>query len=745
MSSEWVPLARSADLGRGIREQTYVDHVMGVRNRMTRYWSDVTAHIQGTVANPVGAADDHDFGKLLPENQAVLRLAQRNQHLPVNHVDAGVAKVMQEGQFLHALLIYAHHQGLPDLADVEVDDRNKWLRDMREIAEGQTVKTRIYGWLPEGIQLHERLCCRPLCKTNEPVHSQMEIRMMFSCLVDADHTDAQEHEGIRVPDGIALDPAARLERLNRYVESLFIKTSGETDPAIRMRAVLRRKLFETLRDTDSTSLAACNAPVGSGKTTAVLANLLNTAMKEKSRRVFIVAPYTAIIDQTVDVLRSALVGKGEDMEKVIAAHHHRVEFSNSVNRRYAFGWHAPFIVATAVQFFETLASNHPGALRKLHNLPGSVIFIDEAHAALPPHLWLIAWKWLEELSMRWGCRVVLGSGSLVRYWEIPGFLKAAMSQGVVDIVPEALQDRLARFEEKRVEFRYKKEALTVEALIDWIYSQRGPRLCIVNTVQAAAVIARRLADLKGRSSVEHMSTALAPIDRAKVLARIRERLKNPEDDEWVLVSTSCLEAGVDLSFPVGFRELTSLTSIVQTGGRVSRNGETQGAILWVFRLLHDRWIPEHRGLKVAAEISTDIFSQGLFSGETATKAVRLELMMERSRLKSQADEIMKAEKNGRFPKVVKLFQVINEDTVTAVINQEVADLIAAGEFVTPTEIMQHSVSITTSRLRQNSLGRKNELIAKGLKPLLGDNAKGQLFRWTLEYDDFLGYMTGVVS
>src|SRR5205823_1999425 len=96
--------------------------------------------------------------------------------------------------------------------------------------------------------------------------------------------------------------------------------------------------------------------------------------------------------------RKSLLWPGEDPADVVAAHHHRVQFDAKDARLYAFLWHAPVVVTTAVQFFETLASNHPSALRKLHQLPGSAIFIDEAHAALPAHLWPVAWKWLRELA-----------------------------------------------------------------------------------------------------------------------------------------------------------------------------------------------------------------------------------------------------------------------------------------------------------------------------------------------------------
>ena len=134
-------------------------------------------------------------------------------------------------------------------------------------------------------------------------------------------------------------------------------------------------------------MVACEGPVGLGKTTAVTAHLLRRAIKNGLRHLIIVAPYTNIISQTAKVLRRALTLSGESPEEVVAEHHHRADFSGRADRELAVLWRAPVILTTAVQFFETLASNHPGQLRKLHELPGSGIFLDEAHAALPARLW----------------------------------------------------------------------------------------------------------------------------------------------------------------------------------------------------------------------------------------------------------------------------------------------------------------------------------------------------------------------
>ena len=155
-------------------------------------------------------------------------------------------------------------------------------------------------------------------------------------------------------------------------------------------------------------MLACDSPVGSRKTTAIMAHLLKVAKHKHLRRVIVVLPFTNIIDQSVDVYRKALVTSDEDATEIVAAHHHKAEFDDPPSRQFAYLWHAPVVVTTAVQFFETLAAGKPAALRKLHEVPGSAIFIDESHTALPTHLWPQAWKWLRELRLELSRRVWLG-------------------------------------------------------------------------------------------------------------------------------------------------------------------------------------------------------------------------------------------------------------------------------------------------------------------------------------------------
>jgi CRISPR-associated endonuclease/helicase Cas3 len=269
--------------------------------------------------------------------------------------------------------------------------------------------------------------------------------------------------------------------------------------------------------------------------------------KPELRHIIVVLPYTNIITQSVETYRKALVLDGERPEDVVAEHHHRADFADLELRQLATLWKAPVIVTTAVQFFETIGSNHPAQLRKLHELAGSAVFVDEMHAAIPSHLWPQMWRWLETWTRDWGGHLVLASGSLPRFWELAEYkdLIRANDQRSMPEVPD-----------------------------------------LVNTVQTAAVIAQAMH--KSGHDVLHLSTALAPVHRDLIVERIKRRLQGRTED-WALVATSCVEAGMNFSFRTGFRERASTASLIQIGGRVSRGDEFEDAEVWDILFLDDRF------------------------------------------------------------------------------------------------------------------------------------------------------------
>jgi CRISPR-associated endonuclease/helicase Cas3 len=448
------------------------------------------------------------------------------------------------------------------------------------------------------------------------------------------------------------------------------------------------------------------------------------------RHVFVVLPYTNIINQSVGVYRKALSMDGEDPERVVAAHHHQADYGSPLSRQLSTLWDCPITVTTAVQFFETMAGAAAPKLRKFHELPGSAIFIDEAHASIPAKLWPQTWRWLKELTEAWGCHVVLASGSLVRFWEHEDFVKPRIS--IPDLIPADIRADAKKAEQSRVSYRRKAERLSTEQLSRFVFSDAspGPRLVIVNTVQSAAVIAKGMRDAD--HTVLHLSTALAPGDRERVVSRIRKLLASDADPNWVLVATSCVEAGVDFSFGSAVRELASTCSMIQVGGRVNRHGGDNGADspVWVVSL-DGAGLIANPAMKTPAKVLQTLFDAGevdrLNASNLCTKALRGEL----NETSLDLEAIKKAEEKLNFPDVAKLYRVIDDDTEPVVVGETLKRL-EGGERLSAADLMKGTVRI-----------RKHNIEKFSIRRVLGFD---DLYAWTLDYDaEFLGYMSGVLA
>lgn len=711
----------------GIAEQTYKQHVSEVL-RMAREYAKRAAAYSSLgpllLAAVEYAAAYHDLGKLDDDNQGVLRTGSKGS-LPVKHWDAGTAYLLTDSKrlanYIGAFLVACHHKGLLSLLDEKLRGPDMF----REASAKGSTALGLSGYLAvhaaeigAGVSEHD---------WKGKAATPLFMRMALSCLVDADHTDTARHYGNVVPEGdVPLAAERRLLALDRYVDGL---TTG--DNSRKERDDVRRQVYDACRTAqpNGSGMIACDSPVGTGKTTAVMAHLLNAAKEKGLRRVFVVLPFTNIIDQSVDVYRKALLLEGETKERVVAAHHHKAEFEEEENRQFSFLWNAPVTVTTAVQFFETLSSKHPATLRKLHQLAGSAIFIDEAHAALPAHLWPQAWKWLQELVKDWGCYIVMASGSLTRFWELEEF--SASPAPLAELVVPIVRTTAIQAEISRIKYEIKKEALTLTGLCEWILQLPGPRLVILNTVQSAAVVARELAgaEQRNRRKVEHLSTALAPIDRKAVLERVKKRLGDKNDTDWTLVATSCVEAGVDLSFQSAAREMCSLVSTIQTAGRVNRSGEFGTCELWSFRIKESELLREHPAFAVSSRILADLYEKGHVFPDYCKEAMKREIR-DRNQGRCEDDPIVKAEKARKFPEVDEKFKVIASNTITVVVDDELLRRLERREKVEPFELQLKTVNIYSSNTMKY-----------GIAPIHGfDN----LYRWTLKYDDFLGYMAGVL-
>lgn len=738
------PLAHSARLPGG-EPQAYADHILnvvkGTRDRaaaMAPYHRDAPIG-ENVVRSAVDAATFHDLGKLDPDIQAALQRG-RGARLGWDHIDAGVAHLWACGARTAAWLVRAHHApGLPSQAahfpPPFVRDRSKFRhlrgarRDDGTSEPHRRQIERTDRFLPGMLATHEAAVGR-----SEPCPDNalrgLSLRLALSCLVDADHSDTAAFDtGWTAPRAPRPRWQERLAALDAYVAALDGGGSGRNE--------LRRAFYRACRQREpDASLITCEGPVGIGKTTAVTAYLLRRAIATGARRLFIVAPYTAILSQTAARLRRALVLPDEvdHADDVVAEHHHRADFQDISSRDLATLWNAPVVLTTAVQFFETLASNEPSALRKLHALPGSAVFLDEAHAALPAPLWAQNWRWLRELAEDWSCSFVLASGSLARVWEIEDIV-GDRTMRLPELVPAEQAEPMQASEARRIRYVSEPRFDGPGPLAEAVVAAPGPRLLIMNTVQSAAVMARHMR-ASGHDTL-HLSTALCPRDRDAILATVQKRLDPSEgySSDWTLVATSLMEAGVDLSFRTPFRERFATTSLIQIGGRGNRNFEwPDGVTVHDFIVSCVDGLKAHPAAKIPAGVLADLLGRKALEGpfdaaDLVTRAIALEV---RQHNQTTSNSLVTAEARRNYPDVATLGRIIATDTRLVVVDPLLRDRIAARERLAARELLSGSVQIWA-----------NKISSLALDPL---PSRQEIYWWPHAYDpSFLGYMAGALS
>jgi CRISPR-associated endonuclease/helicase Cas3 len=699
--------------------QTYLNHVLHVLVRGRCYLRKIFCYSKSWDIKTIGriyelAAEYHDLGKLDDENQNVLADDKKASRLPIPHADAGVAHLLSINAATSALMVFSHHAGLPDCNAID-DMRNKKIQE------------HVDNILPEYLARHEK-SVRPniLVKTPQKVPPNLkpaDVRLLFSCLTHADHGDAARASGgeRKRMNPPKLRASERLLALKNYVDGL----KSENDETERNR--LRSSFFSACADIwQDKPVTICDAPVGTGKTTAVMARLLATAERHKLRRVFVILPFTNIITQSVSVYRWSLTLTGESSNDVVAEIHHRADFEDIASRKLTALWDAPIIVTTAVAFFETLASAAPSTLRRLQNLPGSAVFLDEAHAMLPAKLLPLAWQWIRHAANHWSCHWVLASGSLCHFWEMEEFGETTL---LPNIIPTNEKDELHDFEVRRVQHHIHTNTMTLDFLAEWLTTLEGPVIVVFNTVQTAAAAAQTAESVFGKGNILHLSTSLTPDDRERTLNSVRERLEDSADKNWCLFATSCVEAGVDFSFRTGVRECASILSLLQLSGRVNRNSEYEKADVWTIILnANDKRVTQNPAFESSSRILRDFFDSNMnITPALCTLAMQREI---RENI-IISEELIKQENIYGFKTVDKQFKVIEDQSQLAIIDRQLIEKINNHKDVSWREIQNKSVRVREKILRQLSIQESYRFPG--------------VFLWTAEYSSFLGYMEAVLK
>lgn len=403
-------------------------------------------------------------------------------------------------------------------------------------------------------------------------------RMIFSCLVDADFKETEsfyESIGERAKDR---DWPALTDCLPRFLDGFEAKIAGFGKPATDI-ARHRADILETVRERArmmTPGLFTLNVPTGGGKTLASLGFALEHAQQWGHRRIIVGIPFTSIVDQTAATFQDVL---GKEM---VLEHHSAIEdekpeadpceadSARAMREKMRLAmedWAAPVVVTTHVQLFESLFAARTSRCRKLHNIAGSIIVLDEAQV-LPRQLLAPTVRAIDELARNYGCSIVLCTATQ------PAFDAGKLQEGHPLALP--LEGRELAPDPKRLHAVFRRNRLIHAGEMDddalvAALGEAPQGLVIVNS-RAHALELYRAAEAAGLDGLLHLTTRQYAAHRRAILNDVRERLKTGRPCR--LIATSLIEAGVDVDFPVAWRAEAGLDQIAH--GRVDRNSLSIG-------------------------------------------------------------------------------------------------------------------------------------------------------------------------
>ncbi|MEY8688283.1 MAG: CRISPR-associated helicase Cas3' [Leptothrix sp. (in: b-proteobacteria)] len=519
--------------------------------------------------------------------------------------------------------------------------------------------------------------------------SMLDIRLLFSCLVDADYLDTESHFKAG-PQGKQLRPSgpdlqthlqAALACLDRYMA----KTASGPQKSSEVVRQVRGELWEQVTSSatgDRRGLFTLTAPTGSGKTLAMLQFALRHAQRHGLRRIVLAVPYLSIIEQTARIYREVFA----DLPEAFILEHHSLaglgeETSRSDSepqgphgdqerqrRLLAENWDAPIVLTTNVQLLESLFSNRPSSCRKLHRLMDAVILFDEAQS-LPQGLTVPTLAALSHLSAASRSSIVFATATQPAFDHLDTAVSTYAHSGwrPQEIVSNhaSMFDRLARV---AVEWPEVGQRTDWDTLADQL-AEQDQVLCIVNLKRHA----HELADaLKGADGLLHLSTNLCTAHRREVLAEVRQRLDRTDPQPCKLIATQCIEAGVDVDFPVVYRALAPLDAIAQAAGRCNREGRLNSGRVVVFEpegrsTDADAWRGNYPNFSYwqAAAVTRSLGAVDINDPAVYRRYYQKLFDLAQPALQNKAlDDALRA---LDFPEVAKLYRLIDTDAIQVVV------------------------------------------------------------------------------
>ena len=640
---EWEPLAR---------------HLGAVARLAREFAAKFGEQERGYVAGLL-----HDLGKYGDRFQAVLRREKQG----VDHWSSGawvaLTKYRQAGVPV-ALAVQGHHIGLQQelkAALQTLDPKSPRPPEAPEPSETD-VKLLLARLVNDGLELPDRIV--DAVESQGSVGRMLDVRMLFSALVDADFLATEAHfdpekSGLRAT-GEAVDPAALRDRVEKYLAGVREASRATNE----VRAVRDDLLSACIAASERPpGLYTLTAPTGSGKTLALLAFALRHWERHGRQRLVVVLPFLSIIEQTAAVYREALKASPQlliEDHSLAGFEDQGTDGQKEVSRQRALlaeNWDAPVVITTSVQFLESLFSNSPAACRKLHRLANSVVVFDEVQT-LPLRIVIPTLAALSHLCRRYGVTVIFATATQPAFDHLSDRVSKFCPGGwrPSEIAPPALR-LFERSKRVAAEWPEPDERISWEELGEQLSDYRQA-MCVVNVKRDAQRLYQLLCNARDED-LFHLSTFLCPQHRKEVLGEVQRRLAAGEP--CLLVATQCVEAGVDLDFPVVYRALAPLDAIAQAAGRCNRNGRLTRGRLRVFRPAEARYpSPDYRQ---AALLTLELLALNggrLDLDDPAMFRRYYQRLYDLAAVDQQNPELLRAIEARNFAEVRRLYRVIEE-------------------------------------------------------------------------------------
>lgn len=696
------------------------------------------ARLAAGFAEPFGGRDVarwlgllHDAGKAHPDFQEYLFKCARepkHKHPTVDHKSAG-AFLLQSAQDLPQVLL-GHHGGLSDLGAVNgrVRDLNQNQRERMQEAWRRYQAMRLK--LPEAPQPTPEWA-----RATRQSH-EFYLRMLFSCLVDADVLDTEAHWHREASAARSLDTPSIADLWSRFEsdQAVLMARIEAGDQAASPVNDIRAAVYDACIQgaTLSPGFFRLTVPTGGGKTRASTAFALRHALEHRLERVIFALPFLTITDQTVDVLRKAV---GSD--RAVLEHHSGIEpigesatGEETADERWrqlaSENWDAPMVVTTTVQLFESLFARKPSRCRKLHNIARSVVILDEFQT-VPAHLRAPIFDVLKELTTNYGVSVVLCTATQPVLDTIETELDAH-GMDVTELAPDPIR-AFAVLDRVCYEWPEADNSWTWERIADAI-REAEQSLTIVNTVRDASSLFQELDDV----DAFHLSTRMCGAHRREVLRAIRQRLNNKEPCR--VVSTQLVEAGVDLDFPLVLRAIAPLDRIAQAAGRCNREGKLPGKGRVVVFSVGDDAMPGG-AYQHGADVTRGMLREGLidFANPDTFDVYFRRLYADQN---ADKENIQHHRAEREYEEVADAFRMIDDDTFPVFVEYNDAARITRNTLLDAHRPSRAAIRAAFQAIQPFVVSCRTYERARLEAASLIEELRPGLWEWKGDYDDKLG-------